>query len=86
MSNTKQSVYTCTDLKQFYKRFNNMPNDKEKWKLVFANNHLDFEVIIDNDEIIIPTLTEGYLLDFDNYGTSAIYDILTAQNINADFV
>jgi hypothetical protein len=72
--------------KDFFYAFNKLDNDKDRWKLVFENSHLPFEVMIDNDEIFIPTEEEGLVLDFNEFSYDAVYEILTALNINADYV
>lgn len=75
---------------EFKKEFEKL-DDEGRWKLVIENRTLDFQINIDNDSIDLIFIDELEdedidILYFDEFGYSAVKEILCALHIRADLV
>lgn len=75
-------------VEEFIKKFENA-NDVKRWRLVKDNQHLNFQVAIDNDDISIwfEDCKEDYdSVSFNEFGDNALNTLLNSLNIKSDFV
>lgn len=70
---------------KFIELFEDCNNDIDKWKLLIKNKDTIQEVSIDNDDVTIILDDDNYI-SFDDFGYTALYNLLRALNIRADFV
>lgn len=70
---------------KFIELFEACIDDIDKWKLLIQNKDIIQEVSIDNDDVTIILDDDNYI-SFDDFGYTALYNLLRALNIRADFV
>lgn len=78
-------------MKELYKQFKKLKNDKQRWEWILANQDKGITIMLDNDETfgVFKDDEDGdYVLDFDNYigWANGLEILLKVVGIKADCV